>query len=475
MFPTLDAALLERWAGAAVAALERHRARDRPDQRLPGRGPRHGHEPAAHDACGSGRAAAWADPAGRRRGGARPRGAAGRARQLRGDPLPGAARAWRRRWRRRDGPVRRGGAGRRAHPRCPAGREGRHAAAGGHDAHGARRGGGRCGGRADRTGSTWSPRGRGEAAGTALRATPDQLPELARAGVVDAGGIGLVVVLDALAALARGRDAGSGPGGAGGGLAAPAGRGALAPEPAREPGYEVMYLLDGCDDARAAALRAALDGLGDAAAVVGDGAPGGTGTWTVHVHCADIGAALEAGMAAGRPHGVRVMPLVEPRTRGLPARPRRARRGLRAGGGGAGPRGGRGRRWCATARCRATGRPTSTRPASSGAGRHRRAARRARWPCDAALAPVAERAAAAARRAGQEVVVVPTASVVAGLAALAVHDPGRHAADDVVAMTEAAAGTRVGSAAGRRRRRRSRGPARACRVTCSDSSTARWC
>jgi uncharacterized protein len=63
---------------------------------------------------------------------------------------------------------------------------------------------------------------------------------------------------------------------------------------------------------------------------------------------------------------------------------------------------------------------------------------------DGTLAFAAERAAAAARRAGQEVVVVPTASVVAGLAALAVHDPGRHAADDVVAMTEAAAGTRSG-------------------------------
>ena len=43
------------------------------------------------------------------------------------------------------------------------------------------------------------------AARTALRATPDQLPELGRAGVVDAGGFGLVVVLDALAALVTGR------------------------------------------------------------------------------------------------------------------------------------------------------------------------------------------------------------------------------------------------------------------------------
>ena len=43
------------------------------------------------------------------------------------------------------------------------------------------------------------------AARTALRATPDQLPELGRAGVVDAGGIGLYVVLDALVALVTGR------------------------------------------------------------------------------------------------------------------------------------------------------------------------------------------------------------------------------------------------------------------------------
>jgi dihydroxyacetone kinase-like predicted kinase len=42
---------------------------------------------------------------------------------------------------------------------------------------------------------------------------------------------------------------------------------------------------------------------------------------------------------------------------------------------------------------------------------------------------------------------VPTSSVVQGLAALAVHDPGRHTHDDVVAMTEAAAGTRTGALA----------------------------
>ena len=39
------------------------------------------------------------------------------------------------------------------------------------------------------------------AAAGALRATTGQLPELARAGVVDAGGLGVCLVLDALAGL----------------------------------------------------------------------------------------------------------------------------------------------------------------------------------------------------------------------------------------------------------------------------------
>lgn len=194
-----------------------------------------------------------------------------------------------------------------------------------------------------------------EAAATALRATPDQLPELARAGVVDAGGLGLVVVLDALAAVATGREPTAVPEAL---AAAPAPPAAEAGEHGR-PGFEVMYLLDGSDDVRAAALRTALDGIGEAVAVVGDGTAGGTGTWNVHVHCADIGAALEAGMAAGRPHGVRVEPLAAPdafpRARAVlavvcgPEVAALARRPALTS-------------WCATARLRACRRPTSRRP-----------------------------------------------------------------------------------------------------------------
>jgi DAK2 domain fusion protein YloV len=270
-----------------------------------------------------------------------------------------------------------------------------------------------------------------EAAATALRATPDQLPELGRAGVVDAGGLGLVVVLDALAAVTAGREP------------APMPTSATSDPDvgeAREhgaPGYEVMYLLDRSDDVQAAALRAALDGIGDAVAVVGDGA----GTWNVHVHCTDIGAALEAGMAAGRPHAVRVEPLVEPDTF------RRARAVLAVVGGPEVAALARDAGADVVTRDRPPGAPATETDERLLAGALAGTGARhvALLGCDAALTPAAERAAVTARRAGQEVVIVPTASVVAALAALAVHDPGRHTADDVVAMTEAAAGTRSGA------------------------------
>ncbi|MFN9951972.1 MAG: Dak phosphatase, partial [bacterium] len=64
-----------------------------------------------------------------------------------------------------------------------------------------------------------------------------------------------------------------------------------------------MYLLR-ADDSAVPALRAALDALGDSLVVVG-----GDGLWNVHVHVDDAGAAVEAGMAAGVPHRIRISPL----------------------------------------------------------------------------------------------------------------------------------------------------------------------
>ena len=81
------------------------------------------------------------------------------------------------------------------------------------------------------------------------------------------------------------------------------------------PAYEVMYLLDAEDDA-IAPLRTLLDTLGDSLVVVGGG-----GLWNVHVHVDDVGAAIEAGIDAGRPHRVRVTHFAEQVADG-PSRPR---------------------------------------------------------------------------------------------------------------------------------------------------------
>ena len=277
-----------------------------------------------------------------------------------------------------------------------------------------------------------------DAARDAVQATTGQLPELAKAGVVDAGGLGLYLVLDALAGLVTGRACGELP-------PTPAlvarGREVLVAE--REAGsdeqdYEVMYLLDGTDDDRVDTLRGRLAALGDCVAVAGDA----DGLWNVHVHCNDIGAAIEAGIAAGRPHRITVIRFADQAPpRETPDRFARERAVLMV----------------------VTGREVAELARSAGAVVLERepgrsvdegelvaalAGTRARHvvllPDDAELAPVAERAAAVARRDGQEVLVLPTASVLQGLSALAVHDPERRAGDDIVAMAEAAAGTRTG-------------------------------
>ena len=64
------------------------------------------------------------------------------------------------------------------------------------------------------------------------------------------------------------------------------------------PAYEVMYLLRDSGDEAVEALRERLVALGDSVLVVG-----GDGEWNVHAHVDDAGAAVEAGIDAGRPHG----------------------------------------------------------------------------------------------------------------------------------------------------------------------------
>ena len=59
--------------------------------------------------------------------------------------------------------------------------------------------------------------------------------------------------------------------------------------------YEVMYLLDAPDDS-IEAFKEVWAGIGDSIVVVG-----GDGLWNCHIHTNDVGAAIEAGVDAGRP------------------------------------------------------------------------------------------------------------------------------------------------------------------------------
>ncbi len=157
---------------------------------------------------------------------------------------------------------------------------------------------------------------RGEAA-DALARTPEMLPVLAQAGVVDAGGSGFLLLLDAFLLVLDGRplpepsgvaapdlgalnghlafEAGAGTGGADGRELHAAG----------DLRYEVMYMLAAHDDS-IEAFKEVWAGVGDSIVVVG-----GDGLWNCHIHTNDVGAAIEAGVDAGRPSRIRVTDLDE--------------------------------------------------------------------------------------------------------------------------------------------------------------------
>ena len=66
-----------------------------------------------------------------------------------------------------------------------------------------------------------------------------------------------------------------------------------------------MFFLD-ADDDRIDEFRSAWAAIGDSIVVVG-----GDGLWNCHIHSDDIGACIEAGIAVGRPHKIRVTDLLE--------------------------------------------------------------------------------------------------------------------------------------------------------------------
>jgi dihydroxyacetone kinase-like predicted kinase len=224
------------------------------------------------------------------------------------------------------------------------------------------------------------------------------------------------------------------------------GTGDLSPD---GPAYEVMYLLD-APDGEIPPLRLSLGELGDSVVVVG-----GDGLWNVHVHTDDVGAAIEAALAIGRPHRIRVThfaqqlqdqhaevraesaggtPVAGRRVVAIAAGPGLAALFASAGAvvveGGPGRRPTTGQLLQAITACGAREVVVLPNDADSV-----RAARMA--------AGTAEADDTGAR--GIRVAVIPTQAQVQGLAALAVHEPGRTFDQDVTEMTATARHVRHGA------------------------------
>ncbi len=190
----------------------------------------------------------------------------------------------------------------------------------------------------------------GRAARWAVVRSPRELDVLARAGVVDAGAQGLVVLFEALA-RAIGEPSGQVPASAGGTAASGSATAASVavsepPSGSVEPlasqnaasghaehgegEFEVMFAVRSTESngaGLAEELRGCLDRIGTSVVVVG-GRSESDGVWQAHVHADDVGAVLVAARAVVCPagaqlRGVRVRrlpgdarPVVEPQTPG---------------------------------------------------------------------------------------------------------------------------------------------------------------
>lgn len=268
----------------------------------------------------------------------------------------------------------------------------------------------------------------------ALARTTEQLPQLKAAGVVDAGGRGLCVLLDALEQVVTGAARAV----AAPRLLVPRDRSGLAlarEEGSDEFGYEVQYLLRDAPDSAVEVLKGTLADLGDSLVIVG-----GDGLHNVHVHVNDVGAAMEAGVEAGTPFRITVTRFADQIAADLgPAQPPTGRGVVAVT---AGP--GLGALFERAGAVVVDGGPTANPSTAELLAAVRRCS-----TCEVVLLPndgntvsVATAAATAARDEGFTVAVVPTRSIVQGLAALAVCDQTRAFADDVAAMADAAGSTR---------------------------------
>ncbi|MBR7833044.1 DAK2 domain-containing protein [Actinospica durhamensis] len=296
-----------------------------------------------------------------------------------------------------------------------------------------------------------------QAAATALRETQHQLAVLAAAGVVDAGGRGVCVFLDVLAALVGGYDPrrveSLGAAAARRSLLRPvrvpapsASRGAVVRTESAagaDPGLELVFLIDteSIEPLRAELERICAADGGDSLVIAG-----GAGRYRVHIHLHQPGPAIEAALDHGRPRDLRVTALAECVDHGgtVRATPRTGRVVLAAADGPG---------------LAALFTEVGAVPLAGPDGRPPTSAQLSRAVLDADVREVvivtADRdglagAFAAADQAerdlpGVRVAVIPGKAAVQAVAALAVHEPGRRFDADVVAMTAAAGATRYGA------------------------------
>ena len=345
-----------------------------------------------------------------------------------------------------------------------------------------------------------------DAADAALDHTVEELPELRNAGCVDAGGLGLCVMLEVLAALLGGYD----PERAGRAVRArtyvenaklPAAPPAESDDPAAVeepdplaeiadgataahahgyiqaapsgPAFEVIYLVEtspgGAVDLRGELEEMCAQGDSDSLVIAGGG-----DHFRVHIHTDRPGPAIEAAIRLGRPHDLRISALHTAPEVSQTAASKHAHASapdsVTAGAGSAdapapgrvilAPAPGPG---IAELFRQAGALPLPYKVAPFGIGTQRdgkiSSAELARAIAQAGVEEVvivvndAEGLAAAAAAADQanrgssgvRVAVVPAKAVVQGIAALAVHEPSRRFDADIVAMTAAAGATRYGA------------------------------
>ena len=149
-----------------------------------------------------------------------------------------------------------------------------------------------------------------DAGRAALANTPELLPVLKDAGVVDAGGAGFMLFIDSALHVVAGEalpepEVIDGPSAEQ--LEAVSLRaGADGAVDVSELRYEVMFLLN-LDDSQHRAFMTAWGEIGDSIVVVG-----GEGLYNCHIHTNDIGAAIEAPLKLdGKPFNIRVTDLFE--------------------------------------------------------------------------------------------------------------------------------------------------------------------